>query len=403
MAREAHRDDLAGGRHEVLLGVFGAQTGLDGMAAQPHVGLRQRHALASGHTQHQLDDVDAGHLLRHRMLDLQPRIDLQEPVPVARDQELHRADAAVAQSLRQAHGVGQHLLAQPGRQRRGGGFLDQLLVAPLQRAFALEQVDDAALTVPGDLHLDVPATLDVGLDDQRGVAEGAAGLAHRGGDGLGQRSGLAHHMHALAAAAGRRLEQHRQRQGARPGGHHLGIGTGLLTASQHRHAGSTRLGLGRCLVAQPFDDLGRGADEHQPGRLDGAREIRVLGKEAVAGVDGLRTAALGRGDDRIDAQVALGRAATAQADRFADHGRVQCIAVGAGMHAGRGDAQALAGAGDAAGDLAAVGDQDFLEHLSFPRRRTPPTAHESGRAKRTPRNRLRRAAGVAPLRGARSA
>jgi hypothetical protein len=76
---------------------------------------------------------------------------------VARDQELHRAHAAVAQPLRQAHGVGQHLLAQPWRQRRGGRFLDQLLVPPLQRALALEQVDDAALPVAGDLHLDVAA------------------------------------------------------------------------------------------------------------------------------------------------------------------------------------------------------------------------------------------------------
>ena len=84
-------------------------------------------------------------------------------------------------------------------------------------------------------------------------------------------------------------------------------------------------------------------------------------------MDGLRTAAQGGGDDGVDAQVALGCAATAQADRLADHGRVQRIAVGAGMHAGHGDAQALAGAGDAAGDLAAIGDQDLLEHFSTAR------------------------------------
>ena len=203
------------------------------------------------------------------------------------------------------------------------------------------------------------------------IFSGAGDRAFCTGGDLKQRNGMTdaawrkqHHVHALAAAAGRRLEQHRQRQGARPGGHHLGIGAGLLTAAQHRHAGGARLGLGRCLVAQPFDDLGRGADEYQPGCLDGAREIRVLCQEAVAGVDGLRTAAQRRSDDRIDAQVALGRAAAAQADRFTDHGRVQSIAVGAGMHTGHGDAQALAGAGDAAGDLAAVGDQDFFEHLS---------------------------------------
>ena len=338
------------------------------MAAQHHVGLAQRQALAGRHAQHQFDDVDAGDLLRHRVLDLQPRVDFEEPVTVARHEELDRADAAVVQALRQPHRVGQQLFAQAGRQRRRGCFLDQLLVPALQRALAFEEVDDVAAPVAGDLHFDVPAALDVGLDDQRRVAEGAAGFAHRGADGLDQRIRMPHHVHALAATAGRGLQQHRQRQRACPRGHHLDVGTGLLAAIEHRHAGRARLGLRGGLVAQTFDDLGRRADEDQPGSLHRAGKRGILGQEAVARMDGLRAAAQRGGDHGIDAQVALGGAGAAQADRLADLGRVQRVAVGTGVHAGHRDAEAPAGAGDAAGDLAAVGNQNLLKQACLPRR-----------------------------------
>ena len=47
--------------------------------------------------------------------------------------------------------LGAGLVAHAG----GGRFLDHLLVAALEGAVALEQVDDVALAVGEDLHLDV--------------------------------------------------------------------------------------------------------------------------------------------------------------------------------------------------------------------------------------------------------
>ena len=54
------------------------------------------------------------------------------------------------------------------------------------------------------------------LDQQRVVAEGATGLAAGAGDRVGQVLGAVHQPHALAAAAGGRLEQHREAERRRP-------------------------------------------------------------------------------------------------------------------------------------------------------------------------------------------
>ena len=55
--------------------------------------------LPVGDPEHLPDQVDPGHLLAHRMLDLQPRVDLQEADrPVLRHQELTRPRAHVPMS-----------------------------------------------------------------------------------------------------------------------------------------------------------------------------------------------------------------------------------------------------------------------------------------------------------------
>ena len=59
-------------------------------------------------------------------------------------------------------------------------FLDDLLMAALHRALALEQVHDVAVVVGEDLDLDVARALDQALDVQRAVAERRRRFAPRG-------------------------------------------------------------------------------------------------------------------------------------------------------------------------------------------------------------------------------
>ena len=67
-----------------------------------------------------------------------------------------------------------------------GAFFEQLLVAALDRALALAEVDDVAVVIAEDLELDVARVLDVLLDVDVADAEGRLGLALRGLERLGQ-------------------------------------------------------------------------------------------------------------------------------------------------------------------------------------------------------------------------
>ncbi len=109
---------------------------------------------------------------RHRVLDLQPRVQLDEvEVALGREQELERACVAVADGLARALGRGFHRLARLGCERRRGRLLDQLLVAPLDRAFPLTERQHVAVLVAQDLNLDVPGRRECLLDVEPGIAE----------------------------------------------------------------------------------------------------------------------------------------------------------------------------------------------------------------------------------------
>ena len=135
-----------------------------------------------------------------------------------------------------------------------------------------------------------------------------------------------------------------------------------VAAGQHRQAGLLhRLARAR-LVAHQLDDARVGPDEADVARLADLGEVGVLGQEAVAGVDRVGAGDLGGADDRRDVQVAVGAPRRADADVLVGEAHVQRVLVGLGVDGHGLDAELAAGADDAQRDLAAVGDQDLLEH-----------------------------------------
>ena len=73
---------------------------------------------------------------------------------------------------------------------------------------------------------------------------------------------------------------------------------------------------------------------------------------------------LGGGDEARNVEVGLARRRRADADVVVGEAHVQRFAVGLRIHGDRLDAEFAAGADDAQRDLAAVGDQDLLEHAA---------------------------------------
>ena len=93
---------------------------------------------------------------------------------------------------------------------RGRGQLADLLVPPLNRAVALEEVDQVAVPVAEQLHLDVLGPLDELLQEHVRDAERLPGLPAGGLDRLGQLVGRADHPHPPAASPGCGFDDQRE-------------------------------------------------------------------------------------------------------------------------------------------------------------------------------------------------
>ena len=142
--------------------------------------LRELEVAAGGDPDLLEDEVDVGDHLGHRMLDLDAGVHLDEIELAVLVQELDRADAEIfelAHRLRDGLADG---VARRGVERGRGAFLPDLLVAALQRAVALAEMDGAALAVAEHLDLDVARALQIFLEIDRVVAEGGLGLGARG-------------------------------------------------------------------------------------------------------------------------------------------------------------------------------------------------------------------------------
>src|SRR5262249_23748077 len=157
-----------------------------------------------------LDQVYVGDHLRHRMLDLDARVHLDEiELPLLIPQELYGSGVAVADLFHGLHHSRPELLAGCSIDCRRRRFLNQLLVPALDRAFALAQVHDISLTVAQYLESDVARPVDESLHVNIGSAKGLLRFAPRRLKSRDQLGWAVHDTHASAAATGCGLDDQR--------------------------------------------------------------------------------------------------------------------------------------------------------------------------------------------------
>ena len=147
--------NLAGRRHESLM-MLGIDPAFDGVTNQHDVFLRERQFLAVRNTNLLTNEVDAGDHFRHRVLDLDPRIHLDEVEISILIEEFHRARAAIAHFLDCLGDNRADFLALSLIEGGRGRFLEYFLVSALQRTIALPQVTDIAMRVGDQLDFDMP-------------------------------------------------------------------------------------------------------------------------------------------------------------------------------------------------------------------------------------------------------
>jgi hypothetical protein len=310
--------------------------------------------------------IDPRHLLGDGMLHLEPGVHLQEiegrVVTRSIEEKLDRACVDVAGGAGHRHGGRAHAPAQGRRHGRGWRLLDHFLVPALDRTFALEQMHDPAVAVGDDLKLDVTRVLDQPLDVERSVAEGGRRLTTRLCDRRQQRRLVAHRFHADPAAALGGFEQHRQ---ADPPRRLRNRAVRLIDGCVPRHdrrARRLRQLPGGDLRSHFRDDLRRRPDKGHAGVGAGRGEIVILGEESVARMDGLRPGRACGSEDGIDRQIAVHRRGGTDPNGLIGGRHMQRVRIGVRIHRDGLDATLAAGADDAHGDLAAIGDQNPLKH-----------------------------------------
>ncbi len=131
------------------------------------------------------------------------------------------------------------------------------------------------------------------------------------------------------------------------------------------HPGGLHGGDGGDLVAHETDGLRARTDEDETGALHPLGEIRVLGQEAVARVDGHGVGHLGRADDGRDIEITVAGRRRSDTDGLVGQQDVLQVPVRLGMDRDGADAELAAGAQDPERDLAPVGDENLLDHAAW--------------------------------------
>ncbi|MGY3233966.1 hypothetical protein ACVMAJ_000856 [Bradyrhizobium sp. USDA 4448] len=298
------------------------------------------------------------------MLDLEARVHLQEvEALVLASDELDGAGGIVVHGLGQRDGLLTHLAAGGFIEQRRWRLFDDLLIAALDRAFALAEIDHVAMLVAEHLNLDMAGIDDEFFDEdavvaERGLGFGLGEIEAFGDLGFGMRN-----AHALAATAGRGLDHHGIADLVGDPHRVLVVLDDAEIAGHGRDLGFGRRLLGFDLVAHRGDRAGVGTDEDDAGCFQRPRKRLALGQEAVAGMDRLGAGFSTCFDDLLDHQIALGRSRRADQDGLVGHLDMESVAVGLGIHGNRLNSHLAGGLDDPAGDFAAVGDQDAFEHV----------------------------------------
>ena len=262
--------------------------------------LGERQGLPFGDSNLHLDQIDTRHHLGDGVLDLNSCVHLQKVrLAVFVDQELQGARVHVADLLRKSHRQRSHALAQILGHEGRRAFLDDLLVAPLYRALALEEMDGVSVHVGENLDFDVPRFQDRLFDVEAVVAKSTLRFASGTVDTRFELVGLLDQSKTLAAPAGRGFEHQRIADALRLRQDGLVVGQGMKGSGDHRDSRFDGDSPGRRFLTHRGNRFGRRADEDPPFVPAGLRESRVLREEAIAGMNGLGARTPGHVEDGV--------------------------------------------------------------------------------------------------------
>jgi hypothetical protein len=212
------------------------------------------------------------------------------------------------------------------------------------------------------LHFDVARAGDVDLQQHAIIAEGGARLALAGGQGGVEVACAIDPAHALAAAAGYGLDEHREPDALCLRSQRRARLVLAEIARGHRHPGLLHQRFGGVLQAHGADRRRRRADPHQAGCQNRLGEVGVLGQEPVSRVNRSGACRRGGGENFRLIEIAVAGGGRTDADGLVrlTHERQARVAIRVNRDGA--DTHSPGGADNPPSDLSAVGDQQAFDH-----------------------------------------
>ena len=161
---------------KVVFRIFRVDAKLQRIATELNVFLAITQGQAGSDAQLFTHNIHSGNGLGDGVFHLHPGVHFHKVHFVAGQQKFHGAGVFVAYGFSRPHCQGANVLSLLRRELRAGCNFNQLLVAPLYRTIAFEQVNNVAVTVRQYLHLNVARIHNALFHKHFGRAKGLGGL-----------------------------------------------------------------------------------------------------------------------------------------------------------------------------------------------------------------------------------
>ena len=255
------------------------------------------------------------------------------------------------------------IAVRPAALRAGeGGLFENFLVTPLQGAVALAQMDDVAMAIAENLHLDMPGFSKIAFDIDFAGSERRLGFGLRQRDRAGQFFRRLRELHAAATAAGRGLDQNWESDVTRDRGGFRRRFNRTVGAGHARYAKLDRRPLGGDLVAHGADVIRFWADEGKAVLDDNFREGRILRQKPDARMDRIGPGHHCGRENCRNIEIAVARRRWTDANTFVGQPHMHGAGIRRRVYRDGLDAHLAAGPVYPERDVATIGDQDLLVH-----------------------------------------